>query len=271
MIDGGAMFGVVPKTLWMNKYPANEKNLCNCAIRSLLIDTGEQVILIDTGIGTKLEEKASKFYYLNGDDTLEKSLQKNGYSTNDITDVILTHLHFDHCGGATKYSDDGKYIETTFKNAKYWCNKTQWEWAINPNRREKPAYMVENLVPLKESGQLNFIENDIELYPNIFIKIFYGHTQGLILPYIQYNDKVIFYAGDLLPAAANIPISYIASYDILPLTTINEKIEVLEEAAENNHILFFQHDLYNECCTVKKSPKGIIVDDKFTFASITKK
>ncbi|MBE9468669.1 MAG: MBL fold metallo-hydrolase [Bacteroidetes bacterium] len=264
-VDGGAMFGVVPKTLWQKKYSADENNLCNCSMRCLLIVDGEKKILIDNGCGDKQDEKYFSHYYLNGDDTLEKSLRKNGFTCDDITDVILTHLHFDHCGGGIKYNSKNEF-ELTFKNATYHTSKQQWDWAINPNKREAPAYPIENLMPMFEMGKLNFIDENTNLFTNIKIRLYNGHTMGQVIPFINYNGKTIVYVGDLIPVVANIPLPYISSYDLFPLDTLKEKENFLTEAEKNNYTLFFEHDLYNECCSLKNTKKGIIEDKTFTLA-----
>ncbi len=265
-VDGGAMFGVVPKTLWQKKYPADENNLCNCSMRCLLVVDGKKKILIDNGCGNKQDEKFFSHYYLNGDDTLEKSLNKNGFTCDDITDVILTHLHFDHCGGGVKYNSKNE-LELTFKNAIYHTSKQQWDWAINPNKREAPAYLIENLLPMYEKAKLNFIDENTDLFPNIKVKLYNGHTVGQVIPFINYNGKTLVFVGDLIPVVANIPLSYISSYDLFPLDTLKEKQEFLNEAEKNNYILFFEHDLYNECCTVKDTIKGIRENDVFILSN----
>ena len=258
-LDGGAMFGVVPKVIWSKLYPSDENNLCNWAMRCLLIVDGDRKILIDSGVGDKQNDKFFSHYYLNGDDTLEKSLAKLGFTTDDITDNILTHLHFDHVGGSVKYNSKNELVPT-FKNAKYWVSKAQWEWATKPNRREKASFLKENILPIMENSTLNLIEEESEILPNISVKIFNGHTDGQIIPYINYKDKKIAFMGDLLPSTAHIPMPYVMSYDTRPLITLKDKERFFKDALNNNYILFFEHDLYNEACTLIDTPKGVRVN-----------
>jgi len=262
-IDGGAMFGVVPKVLWSKKYPADENNLCNWALRSLLIDTGERVILIDNGYGDKQDEKFFSHVYLNGGDGLEGALKKAGYSFDDVTDMVLTHLHTDHCGGGVKWNNDKTAYELTFKNATYWVSKPQWEWAMNANKQEKAAFLDENLLPMQESGKLRFIEGNTELYPGISLRLYNGHTVGQIIPFISTEEKTLVFVADLIPSTAHIPLVWNMAYDVYPMDMLKEKEEFLDEAAENNYTLFFQHDLYNECATVHKTDKGVRVKETF--------
>lgn len=260
-LDGGAMFGVVPKVLWNKTYPADENNLCTWALRCLLIENNEQRILIDSGIGNKQDEKFLSHYYIKDNDGFDKTLSHTGFKPDDITDVILTHLHFDHCGGAVKYNQEKTVFVPTFKNAAYWLGKQHWDLANNPNSREKASFLKENFVPLFDSGKVKFIEKDKELFENVSVKIFNGHTTGQVIPFIKYNDKTIVYMGDLIPASAHIPLAWVLSYDTSPLISLSEKEIFLNEAAENNYILFFEHDIYNECCTVKKTEKGVRIND----------
>jgi glyoxylase-like metal-dependent hydrolase (beta-lactamase superfamily II) len=262
-IDGGSMFGVIPKVLWNKKYPANENNLCNWALRSLLIDTGEKVILIDNGYGDKQDEKFFSHVYLNGGDGLEGALQKYGYSFDDITDIILTHLHTDHCGGGVKFNSDKTGYELTFKNANYWVSKPQWEWAMNPNKQEGAAFLKENLIPMQESGHLKFIESNCELYPGIELRLFDGHTVGQVIPFIHSEGETIVFVADLIPSTAHIPLVWNMAYDVYPMKMLQEKETFLNEAAEKNYTLFFQHDLYNECASVHKTEKGVKVKETF--------
>lgn len=255
-LDGGAMFGVVPKALWSKVYPADENNLINLSMRCLLIESEDKLILIDNGIGNKQSDSFFSHYYLNGNDSLEKSLAKCGYTTDDITDMILTHLHFDHCGGSVKYNE-ANVLEIAFKNATYWTSKMQWDNAVKPNKREKASFLKENIIPIKESGQLKLIEEDTEIYPGIELKIFNGHTLGQVLPHISYNNKTIVYCGDLLPTSAHIPIPYVMSYDMFPLQTLDEKELFLSEAVGNEYIIFFEHDIFHECCNLEITEKGI--------------
>lgn len=256
MIDGGAMFGVVPKSLWSKRYPANDNNLCNLSMRSLLILAGERKILIDTGIGDKQDENFFRYYYLNGNHSLRTSLKKLNISRNDITDVIITHLHFDHCGGAVEH-DENKKLRTTFPNAWYWISKQQWDLAINPNPREKSSFLAENFLPIKDSGQLKLIEKNTRLADGIVLKLFNGHTHGQIIPFIRHNNKTIVYVADLIPTAAHIPLSWICGFDTRPLAMFDEKKAFLEEAYKNKYILFFEHDINVECCNLQMTDKGI--------------
>lgn len=267
-LDGGAMFGVVPKSLWQKTNPADSNNLCNWAMRSLLIEDGDRLILIDTGIGDKQSEKFFSLYHLNGDDTLEKSLQSHGFHTDDVTDVILTHLHFDHVGGAIKRKKNGDGYELTFKNAKYWSNEKHWNWAIHPNDREKASFLKENLMPLHESGQLQFLVDLKEFGDKISFKIVNGHTESQLIPIIKHKNNKIVYTADLVPSVGHIPIPYIPSYDTRPLLSMDEKKDFLEEAQLNNYILFFEHDAYNECCTVQDTLKGVRMKETFKASDI---
>ena len=267
-LDGGAMFGVVPKSMWQNLNTPDENNMCNWAMRCLLIEDGERLILIDNGMGNKQDAKFFGHYFLNGDDTLEKSLAKNGFSTDDITDVFLTHLHFDHCGGSIKREDD-KLIPA-FKNATYWSNETHWQWAINPNDREKASFLKENILPIEESGKLKFIDvvDGIAFTENIKVRFINGHTEAMMLPQINYNGKTIVFMADLLPSVAHIPIPYIMAYDTKPLQTLQEKKSFLTEAQQNDYILFFEHDPTIECCTLKLTDRGVRSKDSFYLSEV---
>ena len=262
MLDGGAMFGVVPKTLWEKSYPSNENNLCNWAMRCLLVVDGDRKILIDNGIGDKQDEKFLKHYHLNGDDSLDKSLQAAGYTRDDITDMVLTHLHFDHCGGSIIKTGEDQY-ETAFKNATYWIGKGHWEWATHPNRREKASFLEENILPIKESGQLKLVEKEGELFPGFNVKFYSGHTDGQMIPFIQYNGKTIVFTADLLPSTAHVPIPYVMAFDTKPLLTLKEKESFFKEAIENEYVIFLEHDLFNECCTLENTEKGPRVKEVF--------
>ena len=262
-LDGGAMFGVVPKVIWNKLYPADENNLCNWAMRCLLIVDGDRKILIDNGMGNKQDERFLKHYYLNGEDTLVKSLAKYGFTPDDITDNIITHLHFDHVGGAVKYDKNGDLVPT-FKNATYWVSKAQWDWATNPNRREQASFLEENIFPIQQQGNLKLVEDEGEILPNIEVKLFNGHTDGQIIPHIKYKGKTIVFMGDLLPSTAHIPMPYVMSYDTRPLLTLEDKKRFFAEAVANDYILFFEHDLYNECCTLQETSKGVREKDTFT-------
>lgn len=274
-LDGGAMFGVVPKVMWNKLNPADENNLCNWAMRSLLIEDGNRLILIDNGIGDKQDEKFLGHYYLNGDDSLDKSLAKHGFSKDDVTDVILTHLHFDHCGGSIKR--EGDQLVPAFKNATFWSNEQHWAWATKPNDREKASFLKENILPIEESGQLKFILpgetqfhqlSSSSFNENISIRFVSGHTESMMLPQINYNGKTIVYMADLLPAAAHIPIPYVMAYDMFPLSTLNEKKSFLTEAVENDYILFFEHDPKIECCSLQQTEKGIRMKEGFRLEEV---
>ena len=266
-LDGGAMFGVVPKSIWHKINPADENNLCSWALRCLLIEDGKRLTLIDNGIGDKQDEKFFGHYYLHGNDTLDKSLAAHGFSKNDITDVILTHLHFDHCGGSIKR--DGDKLVPAFKNAVYWSNARHWKWATEPNDREKASFLKENILPIKDSGQLKFIETDGNSFPdNISIRQVFGHTEAMMLPQISYKGKSILYMADLLPSAGHIPLPYIMGYDMFPLTTLNEKKSFLMESLQNEYILFFEHDPAIECCNLLMSDRGIRMKDQFLLSAI---
>ena len=262
-LDGGAMFGVVPKSMWKKLNPPDENNMCNWAMRCLLIEDEGRLILIDNGMGNKQDEKFFGHYYLNGEDTLEKSLAKYGFSKEDITDVFLTHLHFDHCGGSIEIVDE-KFVPA-FSNATYWSNENHWKWATMPNDREKASFLKENILPIQESGKLKFIETKegIEFTKNVNLRFVNGHTESMMLPQINYKDKTIIYMADLLPSAAHIPIPYVMAYDTRPLETLKEKKSFLTEALEKDYILFFEHDREIECCNLQQTEKGI--RSKYTF------
>lgn len=262
-LDGGAMFGVVPKSIWNKLNPADDNNMCSWAMRCLLIEDGKRLILVDNGMGNKQNEKFFGHYYLHGTDTLEDSLAKHGFSTADITDVFLTHLHFDHCGGSIKKAND--QLVPAFANATYWSNADHWQWATVPNDREKASFLKENILPIKESGQLKFIDvsDDYPFTENISVDFFNGHTEAMMLPQIRYKDSTIVFMADLLPAVAHIPLPYVMAYDTKPLVTLTEKKQFLEKALDKNYILFFEHDPMIECCTLKQTDKGIRSDELF--------
>jgi len=266
-LDGGAMFGVVPKVMWSKLYPCDENNLCNWSMRCLLVEDGDRKVLIDCGIGDKQSEKFFSNYYLNGDDSLSGSLAAVGFTMDDITDVILTHLHFDHCGGAVKWNPEHTDLIPAFKNATYWTSRQQWEWATNPNNREKASFLKENILPIQEKGKLNLVENETEILPGISIRLFFGHTEGQAIPMIKCGDKTVVYMADLLPSAAHIPLPYVMSYDTRPLITLEEKEIFMKEAAENGYILFLEHDINNECCTVQLTEKGVRVKETLPLAA----
>ncbi len=258
-LDGGAMFGVVPKVLWSRVYPADENNLANWAMRCLLVVDGDRKILIDNGIGNKQDEKWLSHYYLNGDDTLEKSLAQAGFSKNDITDVIITHMHFDHCGGSVEGNKESGF-RLAFPNAIYWTSEQQYNWATNPNRREKASYLKENILPINESGQLKLISEEGEHIPNITFKLYNGHTDGQVIPHIKTGNKTVVFMADLMPSSAHIPMPWIMAYDTRPLQTLKDRERFYAEALENDYILFFEHDLYHEAGTLKETPKGAGID-----------
>jgi glyoxylase-like metal-dependent hydrolase (beta-lactamase superfamily II) len=267
-LDGGAMFGVVPKSIWNKLNPADENNLCSWAMRCLLIDTGDKKILIDTGMGDKQDVRFFSHYYISGN-TLESSLASHGFTKDDITDVFHTHLHFDHCGGSIV--KEGDKLVPAFKNAIYWSNEQHWKWATEPNDREKASFLKENILPMKESGQLKYIEakEGVSIFDeNITLKLAFGHTNAMMLPVIQFKGKTIVYMADLLPSAAHLPLPYVMSYDMFPLKTLAEKKAFLEEALEKNYILFFEHDPQIECCTLQMTERGIRVKETFELGNL---
>ncbi len=281
-LDGGAMFGVVPKTIWNKLNPADENNLCTWAMRCLLIVDGNKLILIDNGIGDKQDAKFLSHYHLHGDDTLDKSLALHGFGKDDITDVFLTHLHFDHCGGSIKR--EGDKLVPAFKSATYWSNKNHWNWAVHPNDREKASFLKENILPIQESGQLKFVDINNELpVVNGQLQLHHsplpitgksslitvhGHTDAMMLPVIHYKGKTIVYMADLLPSTAHLPLPYVMGYDMFPLTTLHEKKAFLTEALNKEYILYFEHDPVNECCTLQQTEKGIRQKDVFKLSEL---
>ncbi len=267
-LDGGAMFGVVPKSIWQKNNPADSNNLCDWAMRCLLIEDGNRLILIDNGIGNKQDEKFMGHYFLHGEDTLDKSLAAKGFNRADITDVFLTHLHFDHCGGSIERVGD-KLIPA-FKNAHYWSNAQHWEWAVNPNDREKASFLKENILPIQESGQLRFVGNEdgVHFLDDVKIRFAFGHTDAMMLPQINYKEKTIVYMADLLPSVGHIPLPYVMAYDMFPLQTLKEKKAFLTEAATNNYILYLEHDPINECCTLQHTEKGVRLAETFRLEDI---
>lgn len=281
-LDGGAMFGVVPKTIWNKINPADENNLCSWALRCLLIEDGDRLILVDNGNGDKQDAKFFSHYHLHGDDTLEKSLAKYGFTKDDITDVFLTHLHFDHCGGSIKR--DGDKLVPNFPNATFWSNTEHWEWAVNPNEREKASFLKENILPIEESGKLKFVKHPLEdvkewtSYPpgtllsnfneNISVRFVSGHTESMMLPQIKYKGKTVVFMADLLPSAGHIPLPYVMAYDMFPLTTLGEKRNFLNHALKNDYILFFEHDPVHECCTLQQTERGIRPKEFFKLEEI---
>jgi glyoxylase-like metal-dependent hydrolase (beta-lactamase superfamily II) len=267
-IDGGAYFGVVPKIIWQQKYPADENNMCTAACRSLLVDDGNRVILFDTGIGEEPEEKHEDLYFTDYSQNLIKNLKKEGYKPEDITDVVLTHLHFDHCGGTTYIDKTTKERKLTFPNADFYISKLQWENAFNPNYRERSSYIAENFAMLKDSGKLTLVENNTEISENIELRLFHGHTAGLMLPVIKDGNKKMFFAGDLIPARASVPLAWVSAYDLFPLTSIDEKRAILNEAAEENWLMIFQHDAFCECCYVQKTERGVRAGEILKFNQV---
>ena len=268
-LDGGAMFGVVPKTIWNKTNPADENNLIDLAARCLLIEDGNRLILIDNGLGNKQSEKFFSYYSLWGTHSLDKSLAKHGFHRDNITDVFLTHLHFDHCGGSVQWNKDKTGYELAFKNAKYWSNESHWEWATQPNLREKASFLSENILPIQESGHLHFIkrpEDDLLPTSELDFGIFFadGHTEKQMIPQIQYKEKTICFVADLLPTVGHLPLPYVMGYDTRPLLTMPEKSKFLNAAADNNYYLFLEHDAYNEIITVEKTEKGVRLKQRFT-------
>lgn len=269
MLDGGAMFGVVPKSLWQRTNPADNNNMCSWSMRCLLIEDGKKLILIDTGMGNKQSEKFFSYYFLHGDDSLDNSLKKLGFHRDDITDVFLTHLHFDHCGGSIEDIGDQTY-RPAFKNAKFWSNKDHWQWATKPNPREKASFLKENILPIEESGQLNFLkvpDGDFLSETELGFGVLYanGHTDKQMIPHINYKGKTLVFCADLLPSTGHIPLPFVMGYDTRPLLTMKEKGKFLQTVADKGHILFLEHDYYNSCCTIKNTEKGPRLDSAFNF------
>jgi glyoxylase-like metal-dependent hydrolase (beta-lactamase superfamily II) len=267
-LDGGAMFGVVPKSLWSRTNPSDEINLCTWAMRSLLVVDGDRIVLIDNGIGDKQDAKFFSHYYLHGGDSLKGNLHKLGVNFHQITDNFLTHLHFDHCGGGVSYGSHGQY-EMTFPRATYWSNSEHWKWATIPNPREKASFLTENIFPMQELGQLQFLDlGQKSLFPGFDFITVDGHTDKQMLPKIQYKGRTVVFAADLLPSVGHIPLAYVMGYDTRPLLTMSEKEAFLEEAAREEYILFLEHDPVNECCTVKMTDKGVRLDQTFRLDEI---
>ncbi len=267
-LDGGAMFGVVPKSLWQRVNPPDEKNLCTWAMRLLLVEEGDRLVLIDTGIGDKQSERFFSHYEPHGDDSIDKSLARHGFAREDITDVFLTHLHFDHVGGAIVRQGD--QLVPAFPNARYWSHEDHWHWALHPNAREKASFLKENIEPIAESGQLQLIrEGDVpELFPGFGIRLSYGHTEAQMIPHIRYKGHTVVFCADSLPSAGHIPLPWVMAYDIRPLVTMDEKKEFLTEAAREGYVLFLEHDKDHECCTVKMTEKGPRLDRTFPLDSL---
>lgn len=271
-LDGGAMFGVVPKSLWERTNPADSMNMCDWSMRTLLIEDGDRLILVDTGIGDKQSEKFFSHYYLSDENSLEPNLKKLGFSVDDVTDVFLTHLHFDHCGGAIKWNKDRTGFEPVFKNATYWSTEKHWKWATEPNAREKASFLKENILPIQESGQLKFVDREGDFTKNVFndfdVLFVDGHTESMMIPHIHYKDQTLVFMADLLPSVGHLPLPYVMGYDTRPLITLTEKEKFLKTAEENNYILFLEHDYVNECCTLKNTEKGVRLKDTFNFSEL---
>ena len=267
-LDGGAMFGVVPKTWWSRTNKPDENNMCSWSMRCMLIEDGERLMLIDTGIGDKQSEKFFSYYYLFGDDSLKGNLKKLGFSPDDITDVFLTHLHFDHCGGAVDRIGENRF-EPVFKNATFWSTEKHWRWATEPNAREKASFLAENILPIEESGQLKFVtrKDDFskEVFKDIDLLFVDGHTESQMIPHISYKGKKLVFMADLLPSVGHIPLPFVMGYDTRPLLTLSEKEKFLKKAAQEEYILFLEHDFENECCTLKETEKGVRLDKTFKF------
>ncbi len=256
MLDGGAMFGTVPKSIWQKINPADERNMCNWAMRCLLVEDGDRLILIDNGMGDKQSDKFIGYYYLNGDFSLEKSLHEAGVDFKDITDVVLTHLHFDHCGGSVKWNTTREKYELAFPNATYWVHPNHWEHAINPNPREKASFLKENMLPIQELGHLQFIGNDLKISENISGILAQGHTESMFCPKIQVGEQTLVFMADMIPSTGHIRPNYVMGYDIRPLETMKERAAFLEEALVNDYTLFFEHDLTTACGNSIKTDRG---------------
>lgn len=273
-LDGGAMYGVVPKSMWNKLNPSDENNLCNWALRCLLVEDGNRLILIDNGVGNKQDAKFFGHYHLSGTTAIDEALAVHGFHSSDITDVLLTHLHFDHCGGSINRIGDK--LLPAFNNAIYWSNQDHWNWATQPNDREKASFLKENILPIQESGQLQFIQtpiNDLNttgklgttaFTNNIAIRFVNGHTNQMMLPQLNYNGRTMVYTADLLPSVSHIPLPYVMAYDMFPYTTLQEKKSFLQEAAAGNYVLYFEHDAFNECCDLQFTEKGVRAGNCFT-------
>ncbi len=267
-LDGGAMFGVVPKSLWKRQYEADENNMIAISMRSLLVVEGDRKILFDNGIGDKQDHKFFSYYYLFGEDTLEGSLGKLGFKPEDITDMVLTHLHFDHCGGSIRYNEDRSKLLTVFPNARYWVNRSQWDLALHPNRLEGASFLKENFEPIRQSGQLELFDREFELTPNVQIRLFDGHTEGQGVGLVHYEGRTVVNTADLIPLVGNISMSWVCGYDTRPLVSLTEKSDFLKESLANDYIYYFYHDLETECCTLKDTMRGIRADRSFALNEI---
>jgi glyoxylase-like metal-dependent hydrolase (beta-lactamase superfamily II) len=266
-LDGGAMFGVVPKSLWQPLYPSDDNNMCSWAMRCMVVEDGNRLILIDTGMGNKQNDKFFSHYFMHGDDSLDKSLKSAGYHRDEITDVFLTHLHFDHCGGAIEWNDEKSAYRPAFKNAHFWSNAAHWKWATEPNAREKASFLKENILPIQESGQLKFAEED-RFSENIEIIRVNGHTESMMLPLIQIGNRKVLYMADLLPSPVHVPVAWVMAYDTRPLLTLDEKAIILKRAADEEWVLFFEHDKSVECATLMHTEKGIRVKETFPLSAL---
>jgi glyoxylase-like metal-dependent hydrolase (beta-lactamase superfamily II) len=271
-LDGGAMFGIVPKSLWSRTNPADSNNMCDWTMRSLLIEDGDRLILIDTGIGDKQSEKFFSYYFLSDQNSLKPNLNQLGFGIDDITDVFLTHLHFDHCGGAIQWNKDRTGFEPVFKNATYWSTENHWKWATEPNPREKASFLKENILPIEESGQLQFINRNGDYTSNVFnnfdVLFVDGHTESMMIPHIHYKGKTIAFMADLLPSTGHIPLPYVMGYDTRPLLTLTEKEKFLKTAANNDLVLFLEHDIINECATVTNTDRGVRLSETHKFSDL---
>ncbi|HRO99519.1 MAG TPA: MBL fold metallo-hydrolase [Flavobacteriales bacterium] len=277
-LDGGAMFGVVPKTLWSKSLPPDERNLCTWAMRCLLVEQGDRLILIDNGLGDKQDSKFFSHYEPHGEATLDSSLKAAGFHRDDITDVFLTHLHFDHCGGSIRWNSARDGFEPAFKNATYWSNSYHWKWATQPNAREKASFLKENILPIQESGQLKFVdvgrrsaEENLflpEVFPGFGVLLVNGHTDAMMIPFIEYKGRTVIYMADLLPSVHHIPLPWVMGYDTRPLLTLQEKGDVLDLAAAKDHVLFFEHDAANQCCSVQATEKGVRLKETFPLSAV---
>lgn len=270
-LDGGAMFGVVPKSLWNRTNPADSNNMIDIAARCLLIEDGNRLILIDTGMGDKQSEKFFSYYYRWGDHSIDKSLKRYGFHRDDVTDIFLTHLHFDHCGGSIRWNKDRTGYEPAFKNARFWSNKEHWLWATQPNKREKASFLKENILPMEQSGRLHFLERKknetFKQVENLSFGVLFvdGHTDKQMIPHITYKDKTLVFMADLLPTAGHVPLPYVMGYDTRPLLTLSEKEKFLQKAADEEYFLFLEHDAHNEIISLKNTEKGVQFDKSFTF------